>query len=159
MIETQAIVVAVEPGYAWVESERRSACSHCESGSSCGVSSLGKLFGVKRNRMRLGDPIGVHAGDAVVIGLSEQRLLRAAALAYMLPLLVMLAIAVLSAQLGYSQAMTVVASLLGLAGGLWLARQRSRRTAAGDLYNAVLLRRTVVAKLDIVFEPMKRSHP
>lgn len=159
MIETQAIVVAVEPGYAWVESERRSACSHCESGSSCGVSSLGKLFGVSRNRMRLDDPVGVREGDAVVIGLSEQHLLRAAALAYMLPLLVMLVVGLLSAQLGYSQAMTVVASLLGLAGGLWLVRQRSRRTAGGGLYNPILLRRTAVAELDITFEPMKRSHP
>lgn len=159
MIETQATVVAVEPGFAWVESERRSGCSHCESGSSCGVSSLGKLFGVRRNRMRLADPIGVQAGDAVLIGLSEQHLLRAAALAYMLPLLTMLAVGLLSAQLGYSQIMTVPASLLGLAGGLWLARQRSHRTAAGEGYNPVLLRRLASAEVHITLEPVKRSHP
>ena len=157
MIETQATVVAVEPGYAWVESERRSSCSQCGTHDSCGVSTLGKAFGIGRNRMRLVDPLGVEAGDAVVIGLSEQHLVGAAAVAYMLPMLAMIAAGVLATRLGYGQPVTVLLSLLGLAGGLWLVRRRGRR--AGDLYNPVLLRRASYAEVHIAFEPMKRSHP
>lgn len=124
MIEIQARVVAVESGYAWVESERRSGCSHCASADTCGVSSLSKLFGVRKQRMRLADPLGVGNGEEIVIGLSEQRLVAAAAVAYMLPLLAMIATTLLSACLGQSPATLAVSSLLGLAGGLFLVRRR-----------------------------------
>ena len=72
MIETQARVTAVEPGYAWIESEQRSGCSHCSSSASCGVSTLSKLFRVQRLRLRLPDPLVVQPVDEVVIGLSER---------------------------------------------------------------------------------------
>jgi sigma-E factor negative regulatory protein RseC len=124
MIEIQARVVAVEPGYAWIESERRSACSHCSSGDSCGVSFVGRLFGNRKQRMRLADPFGVHAGEDIIVGLSDSRLAAAAALAYMLPLITMIVVALLAASRGSGQGVVALSSLGGLIGGLWLVRRR-----------------------------------
>jgi len=141
MLETQAKVVAVEPGYAWVESERRSGCSHCTGSDNCGVASLGKSFGVRRHRMRVPDPLGVQPGENIIIGLSERRLVAAAASAYLLPLVAMIAMALFSARLGYGQGALAVSSLAGLAGGLGWLRHRAGSARALGGYRPVILKR------------------
>ncbi len=142
MIETQARVVAVESGYAWVESERRSGCSQCTSSGSCGVSSLDKLFGARSQRMRLANPLGVRSGEDVVIGLSEKRLVAAAAAAYLLPLFAMIGAALLSDYYGQGQGVLALSSLVGLMAGLWLVKRRSGyRTALARFQPVILGRR------------------
>lgn len=157
MIEARARVVAIEGDYAWVESERTSGCSHCSSGDTCGVSSLGKIFGSRRMRMRLDAPAGLRAGEAVVIGLSERRLVGAAAAAYMLPLLIMIGIALLGESLGLGQGAVMAASLAGLGAGLWAVRRsvRARR------YQPVILRERGATERTLEFEPDtdERSKP
>ncbi len=153
MIETQARVVAVEPGYAWVESERRSGCSHCTSSASCGVSTLSKLFGARRQRLRLADSLGVRTGEDIVIGLSEQRLLAAATVAYLLPLFTMIGAALLSAHLGHGQGVLALSSLLGLGGGLWLVRRHSVNSQAIAGCQPVMLKRRHSGECTIEFKP------
>ena len=92
MLEAHATVQAVEPGYAWVESERQSACGGCASSARCGVSTVAKLVD-RRLRIRLRDPLGVRPGESVVIGVSEERLLGVAAVVYLVPLFAMVACA------------------------------------------------------------------
>jgi sigma-E factor negative regulatory protein RseC len=153
VLEAQARVVAVEPGYVWVESERRSACGQCDSGGSCGVSTLGKLFGGRSVHLRVADPLGVRAGDDVVIGLSERGLVAAALAAYLLPLAAMLAAALLGARLGYGQLAQAVLSVAGLVAGLWLARLRGRGTTGAGAVRPVLLRRQCDEECVIQFKP------
>lgn len=141
MMETRARVIRVEPGYAWVESERRSGCSHCGSRESCGVSSLGKLFAVRTQRTCLPDPLGVRTGEDVVLGLSERRLVAAASVAYMLPVFVMIGMALLSSGLGHGQGTVAVSSVVGLIGGLGLVRHLSGRRLSSARYQPVILRR------------------
>ena len=152
MIEIQARVVAVESGFAWVESERRSGCSHCTSSGSCGVSSLGKLFAVRKQRIRLPDPLGVRTGEDVVLGLSERRLVAAAAVAYMLPLCTMIGTALLGASLGYGQGAVASSSLAGLAGGLWLVKRRSGSGQAIAHYQPVILGRQPLSERSVEFK-------
>lgn len=153
MIETQARVVAVESGYAWVESERRSGCSHCTNTESCGVSSLSKLFGVRIQRMRLPNPLGVRSGEDVVIGLSERRLVAAAAVAYLLPLFAMIGAALLSDYFGLGQGMLALSSLVGLIGGLWLVKRCSGNRTTRTRYQPVILGRQRSDECTIEFKP------
>jgi len=153
MIEIQARVVAVEPGYAWVESERRSGCSHCTSSDSCGVSSLGEFFAIRKQRTRLPDPLGVRTGEEVVLGLSEQRLVAAAAVVYMLPLCAMIGAALLGASLGYGQSAVALASLAGLIGGLWLVKSRSVGGQASARYQPVILGHQPLSKHTVDLKP------
>lgn len=141
MIETQARVTSVEPGFAWIESERRSGCSHCGSSGSCGVSSLSKLFGVQRVQMRLPDSLGVSPGEDIVIGLSERRLVGAAAMIYMVPLLLMIAAALAGVHLQQGQVAVAMLSLAGLVAGLWLARCRADNAEMVQRYSPVMLKK------------------
>lgn len=152
MIEIEARVVAVEAGYAWVEAERRSGCSHCSSSTSCGVASLGKAFGVRQQRLCLPDTLGVRTGENIVIGLSEQRLVAAAAMAYMLPLFLMIGTALVSAALGYGQGALALSSLVGLAGGLWLVQHRFGSRRAIARYQPVILERPQLSEHTLEFK-------
>lgn len=149
MLESQARVTAVEPGYAWIESERRSGCSQCGSSGSCGVSSLSKLFGVQRITLRLPDTLGVQTGDDVIIGLSERQMVTAAAVAYMLPLLIMIVIALAGVHLGYGQASLALLSFIGLVAGLWLARHRAKGAMISHRYLPVMLEKQVAGECNV----------
>lgn len=92
MLETQGRVIAVEAGFAWVESLRQGGCSSCASKGACGSQLLGEaLTPVKRgeaaNHVLAQDPLGVRVGDTVLLGVEEKGALRAAFLMYGLPLL------------------------------------------------------------------------
>jgi sigma-E factor negative regulatory protein RseC len=139
VIETGARVIAVEPGYAWLETQREGACGHCATAGSCGVSVLGKLSGARARRLRLPNPLSVRAGEAVVIGIPERRLVAAAFRVYLLPLLCMLGAAMAATQLGFSQWAIGLASLVALAAGLGGSVWGRRRVAAGE--QPVILRR------------------
>jgi sigma-E factor negative regulatory protein RseC len=139
MIEADATVIATEAGYAWVVTRRESACCHCATAGSCGVSALGKALGTRPDRMRLPDPLSLQTGERVVIGIAEERLLSAAFRAYMVPLLCMLGAALTVAQQGFSQWVIGFCSLAALAASLAWPRRRGK--AAEDSSRPVLLRR------------------
>ena len=83
MIEEQARVVALEEQGVWVETQRRSACGNCSVNNSCGTALLGKVLGVKRNKVftlnpesksvAVGDEVGrCHGTIAYHFGTSEE---------------------------------------------------------------------------------------
>jgi len=150
MIEAGATVIATEPGYAWVETRRESACCHCATAGSCGVSALGKALGTRPDRVRLPDPLSVQTGERVVIGIAEERLLSAAFRAYMVPLLCMLGAALAGAQLGFSQWGTGFFSLAALAAGLAWPGAHARGATAE--VQPVLLRRVRDGEADVGVE-------
>ena len=139
MIEAAATVIATEAGYAWLETKRESACGHCAASPSCGASTLGKMLGARPGRLRVADTLALRAGERVVIGIPEERLLGAAFRAYLVPLLWMVGAALAGVQLGFSQWGIGLCSLAALAAGLAWPGMR-RRSAAADV-EPVLLRR------------------
>jgi len=157
MIETPGSVVATEPGFAWIECERRSGCGQCAGGDSCGVSSVARLFGEKRMRLRLRDTLGVHAGDAVVIGLSESGLVKAAAAAYLMPLAALIGAALVGAQWGQAQWIPILTGLAGFGGGLWLVKRRANAPAASANDRPVLLRRQTPGHCTIEYRQRTRG--
>jgi len=123
---------------------RRTSCGACSSQAACGVSLLDRLLGRRRQRLVVGDALGVRAGETVVIGLPEGALVKAALAAYLMPLLGLLAGA-MAAPAMWAGADADLAALaggaLGFAGALVLLRRYSRRLAADPRYRAKLLRR------------------
>lgn len=91
MLETKGRVIAIEAGFAWVESIRQGGCSSCASKGACGSQLLGEALtpassSQASNHVLAQDPVGVHVGDTVLIGIEEMGALRAAFLMYGLPL-------------------------------------------------------------------------
>lgn len=147
MIEETGVVVAVEPGIAWVETQRKSACQACSVSKGCGTSVLAKTMGGRRNKVRVLNPINAKLNEEVVVGLGESAMLSGALAVYVVPLLAMVVGALLgqvvASEYGMQNAdgLTALFGFAGLAlGFLWL-RHYGKRTASDERYQPVILRR------------------
>ncbi|MFM5181998.1 SoxR reducing system RseC family protein [Aeromonas veronii] len=136
MSEELATVVAIEGDHAWVECERRSACSGCQQQSNCGTGTVAKAFPLKAPRLRVRLTAEVRVGQQVRLGIPQESLLRGAALVYVLPLFCLLAGALLG-QLWLAplfsggEGITILCCLLGGVLGFLLVRYFSNRLDQG----------------------------
>ncbi|AEB48814.1 Sigma-E factor regulatory protein RseC [Aeromonas veronii B565] len=136
MSEELATVVAIEGDHAWVECERRSACSGCQQQSNCGTGTVAKAFPLKAPRLRVRLTAEVRVGQQVRLGIPQESLLRGAALVYVLPLFCLLAGALLgqlwlTPLLSGGEGITILCCLLGGVLGFLLVRYFSNRLDQG----------------------------
>lgn len=124
MIETPARITRLEGGSAWVVSAAPSSCGAC-GGKGCGSSLFARVLHADEPEYRVENPIGAGVGEAVVVGLPDGALLGAAALGYLVPLLLLL----FGAGVGQQFAGELGAIAGGLAGlglaALYLKRRRA----------------------------------
>lgn len=152
MIEETATVVSSEAGIAELEVARRATCGACSSSAACGVSLLDRVLGRRPQRLVVTNTLGVRVGETVVVGVPDGALLKAAVAAYLMPLVGLLAGAIMAQGLAASwlpalggDAAGLAGGALGFAGALLLVRGYSRRLAADPRYRATLLRREASA--------------
>ena len=141
MIEETGRVVALEDGAVWVETLRKSTCSSCSANAGCGQGLMDKLgVGRQRGFVRVLSDLQLALDDVVVIGIREDVLLRTAVLVYLLPLLGLLAGALLASSLGLTEGLIILASMFSLL-LVWLAvRWHCRRTQHDPARQPVVLR-------------------
>jgi sigma-E factor negative regulatory protein RseC len=125
MIEEQGRVIHSAAGRAEVQVTRRSACGQCGA-AGCAGATLAGLFKARPLVLAVDDPLGTAPGDAVVLGLDEGALVRAAALAYLLPLAALMLAALAAGALGLGDGATLLAALTGLGAGVPLTRALGR---------------------------------
>ena len=90
MSESEAVVVRVEDDLAYIEVRSDvSACGSCGDKGHCGKSQAGP------RQYAVHNTVGAAAGDVVVVSVPDGAVLRAAALTYLMPLVFLLAGAVL----------------------------------------------------------------
>jgi len=149
MIEESGKVVAVQGEFAWIESERSTACGGCAVRKGCGTSAIAKMFGQRRLRLRVLNRINAHVGDTVVVGISESGLVRGSLAVYAVPLAGLFAGALTGHFAGNqllangSDLMAAGGALTGfLAALLWL-RRFSRTTEKDAAWQPVLLRQHI----------------
>ncbi|TCS61752.1 SoxR reducing system RseC family protein [Varunaivibrio sulfuroxidans] len=129
-IEARARIVAVRDGQVRVRGERRSGCGGC-SDASCGASTIASaLPSAQPLEMTLDDPIGLHPGETVVLGVGAGRVLLLALVAYLFPILMMVLSAAVAANVGASSPNQILAAIVGLTVALVLARVWMRRRGA-----------------------------
>ncbi len=147
MIEEQGRIVELEGEFAWVETQRVSACASCSVNKGCGTGAISKYFGARFNRVKAINEIGAGADEMVVIGLEEQALVRGSLAVYVVPLVGMFVMAVVGEvvatkfALGDGDGFAVLAGLIGLAGGFAWVKGFSSRIAKNEQYQPVILRR------------------
>jgi sigma-E factor negative regulatory protein RseC len=147
VIEESATVTQVGDGFAWVETQRQSACGACAARKGCGTATLAKVLGQRQRHVRAINCIGAHVGDRVVIGLAEGALLQGSVAVYLVPLLAMMLAAglgeMLATNLGVqgTEAMAVALGLLGMAVGVLWVRAFARRVEGDERYQPTLIRR------------------
>lgn len=141
MIEEQGRVVAVEQGAVWVETRRRSTCSSCSAQSGCGQGLMDRLgVDARRGFVRALSDLQLAVGDAVVIGIREDLLLRGALLVYLVPLLGLFCAALIATAMDLPEPLVIAAALAGFALAWLLVRLRSRRTSDSPSSQPVVLR-------------------
>lgn len=147
MLEEQGRVVEVDEGFAWVETQRQSACGACSVNKGCGTGVISRVVGQRATRVRAINEIDAKAGDEVVIGLHDEALVRGSLAVYAVPLIAMLLMALLGdlagreLQLDSSEGLTALLGLAGLGLGFLWVRNFSRRIATDARYQPVILRR------------------
>jgi sigma-E factor negative regulatory protein RseC len=122
-----------------VETQPKSACGHCTVSNGCGTSVLAKWYSPKKNQVRVVNHLNLQPGAAAVLGVADDVLIKAAFIAYMLPLLAMISFAIVGSVSGMNNIFVVISSLLGLMTGLWFARWLNNRSGTRQ-YQAQLIR-------------------
>ena len=149
MIEEAAVVVEAGDGYAWVETWRRSACGACSASDGCGTAMLAQVWGDRRVRVRALSTLPLQPGDAVIVGLAEGALLRGSLLVYLLPLVLLVAGALLgqAAFAGAGEEPVILSGAVGLGLGFLAARVVSRRLRSDTRFQPVVMRRLDAAPM------------
>ncbi|MBD3670567.1 MAG: SoxR reducing system RseC family protein [Gammaproteobacteria bacterium] len=146
-MEETAIVMQVREGEAMVSAQRQSACGHCSVNSSCGTSVLSRHIGKRSMQMWVSDPIGVKEGDTVTIQIQEGGLLLGSLAVYLLPLLLLMAAALLGEAVARNLMLdSEITSIVFAASGLLIAsmwlRHFNRRIKSSERYRPTIIKRT-----------------
>lgn len=121
-----ARVVATGTNVATVSVEAGAACARCAAGRGCGAGLL-QRGRTRLLQVRVADGLVLAPGDYVRLELAPSHLLRAAWLAYGLPLLALVLSVTVAVGFGAGDAGVVAAGATGLAAGLLAGRSILRR--------------------------------
>lgn len=102
-IEERASVVAIDGEFAEVLPVGKSACKSCSKNAGCSSSAFALFSSGAKSHMRVVNSVNAQAGDEVVIGIPSGTLMMSTALAYGIPLLLLL-LAALFGQVAFSYA-------------------------------------------------------
>lgn len=141
MIEEVGRVVAVEAaGQVRVAVVRQQACGSCQARMACGQGLMQALRPAACHEVLAHSELELHSGDEVVLGVPANLLLRSAMLVYVMPLLALLAGALLGAGLGLSEPGSIVLAALGFTAAFVWLRQYNRAQANNRQMLPVVLR-------------------
>lgn len=136
-----ARVVAVEGDIAWIEPDPATSCGGCSAKRSCGTAILPEMFGKADRRVPIVNDFNARIGDGIMVGIPEGVLVRASGIAYMLPLVAMLAAGVAADRLIGGDVAAMAGAVAGLVAGLSYVGVRSRRAAARGEHTPRFIRR------------------
>ena len=122
MLEEIATVMKTEADGVWLKTQSVSSCNACQSNNDCGTGVVAKALTPRDNLFFVRSPLQLLAGQKVKIAVSEQHLVSAAALLYLLPLFCLIAVAALLSQLQLAETAIVVGSFTALGAGFAVAR-------------------------------------
>lgn len=146
MLTESGRVVGLEEDGLWVETIRRSTCGTCAAQKGCGHGLLNRIAEGKRGYIRVlpGEhPVDHYKiNDQVLISIPEEIILRGSFIAYVLPLLGMLAGALAAVNWlgGQEDLMALCGAAAGLALGYGLVHWHGSRHRDNPAYQPVLLR-------------------
>ncbi|GAB2905198.1 SoxR reducing system RseC family protein [Rheinheimera gaetbuli] len=127
MVEEIATVVGTEQGGVWLTTTPVGTCNACQVSSDCGTGIVTKALTPRQHRFFLPTELQLLAGEQVRIGVAEQRLVSAALVVYLLPLLLLLAATLLANAAGLPETQVIVLAFVAAATGFVIARWYGQR--------------------------------
>ncbi len=141
-------VVAVEADGLWVETLKQSACAKCSAKAGCGQKLLASVHPkhnmtfVKAVFFDGSEAKSWSVGDQAILGVAKEALVKAALIAYLVPLLMMLlgiwALPEFVGSISFlsSEMLSLIGAVLGLIIGGLIVRWHSRSASGKDCYQA-----------------------
>ena len=151
MIEEQAQVIEVRGDVLLLQAQTQSACGSCAANKGCGTSVLSKVVGRKFTHFQAENNINADVGDTVVVGISEDALLKGSIVMYLIPIVAMLFFALLAdyfmtVTMQNRDLMIAAAAGVGLVAGSLLSRGYFLRRSSRQVFSPVVLRKIIVQK-------------
>lgn len=147
MIEEQATITAVDGDYAWVQTQRSTACDSCSAQKGCGTSTLGKVIGRQYTQVRALNQNGAQVGDQVIVGLAEDMLLKSSLAVYLVPIVLMLIGGVLGDYFTAGNSLyAALASGMGLALGFGWIQWFAHKISHNERFQPVVMKTLVAAQ-------------
>ena len=148
MIEEQAQVVDIIGSRLVLQAQTQSACGRCAASKGCGTSVLAKVIGRKFTRFQAENTIDAAVGDTVVVGISEDALLKGSLMVYVMPIAGMIVFALLAdvyftAALAQRDLFIALAGIFGLVAGAFLAKRYFQRHGNRQKFVPVVLRKSI----------------
>lgn len=148
MIEEQAQVVEINDDQLILQAQTQSACGSCSARNGCGTSLLSKVVGRKFTRFQAANNINAKVGDTVVVGLSEDALLKGSLVMYLVPIVAMLLFSLLADVLLLSDVpsrdlMIALSAIAGFVLGALLAKWYFARQSNKQQFSPVVLRKII----------------
>ena len=142
MIEEQALVLnETKHGYVNVKIHRQSACESCQLKSGCGQSALTKVSSSKCIEFSVLNTKNAKRGDIVFLAISEQGLLSASLLMFLMPLLVMLVVSVFTKSLlAWPDGAVAISGLVSLLLGFAYARFYAQKNMDDERFKPEMVR-------------------
>ena len=156
MLTESGRIVGIEADSLWVETIRRSTCGACKAQKGCGHGLVNRIGDGKRGYIRaLPGSRSIeqyNIGDQVLISIPEEVILRGSFIAYLLPLITMLAGAVGAVQYlpGNEDLTAVIGAVGGLALGFSLVYWHGARHRSDPHFQPVLLNATPLSAEPVV---------
>ena len=140
MLTETALVLNVRGDKALVQAQRNEACHSCAASGACHA-----LGGGKDTRIEVVNTVRAGAGDRVELSLPEASFLRASAVTYGIPLVCLIAGAllgqVLAGAAGISaNAGSIICAALGVGGSLPVVAGLNRKLSADTRYTPTITR-------------------
>jgi len=139
MIETQARVVRLESGHAWVEPRPHTPCGQCDPVHGCRSLAIARMFSPNDPAFRVKNPLHAAIGEWVTVSIPERGMLHSALLMYLVPLVGLFVGATAGALA--SETVSVLAGLAGFAAALVAVRRVSRGFGQRTLFQPVITER------------------
>lgn len=148
MIEEQAEVVETRGDQLVLQAQTKSACGSCAASKGCGTSVLSKVVGRKFTRFYADNSIDAKVGDTVVVGISEDALIRGSLMMYVVPIIGMLICALaaeyyLDSLVEHRDLAIAVSGVMGLVAGAYLAKWYFHRQSSLQSFTPVVLRKII----------------
>ena len=148
MIEEQAQVIEIIGDQLVLQAQVQSACGSCAANKGCGTSVLAKVVGRKFTHFQLDNTVNAGVGDTVVVGIAEDALLKGSLMMYIVPILGMLAFALMAeyfftATLQGRDIKIAASAIAGLIIGSLLSKWYFNRQDSVKAFSPVVLRKII----------------
>lgn len=132
MVEECGRIVAVDRHSVWVETTAASGCGRCQEAGGCGQNSIFRMLGNRGRQLQVASgELNAQVGDRAVVGVPGGALVRASVTAYLVPLLALLAGAMIGHYAGSgSDVLAIAGGIAGIAAGFGVSHFVTARFAA-----------------------------